>query len=76
MIRLRIVPTPTTDEAAAIEAAIQTLVAAHALRAGGLRYSDVAAFAGMAPAAQPLAVTTRPLRWRDAARLESLGPGV
>jgi hypothetical protein len=75
VIRLHIFPTPTADEAAAIEAAIKALVAAQAVRASGLRYGDVAAFTGISPATQSLAIA-RPLRWRDAARLESLEPGV
>jgi hypothetical protein len=75
VIRLRIFPAPTPDEAAAIGAAIKTLVASHAVRAG-LRYNDVAASVGPSAATQPLAATARPLCWRDAARLEPLEPGV
>ncbi len=75
MIRLRIVPEPTADEAAAIEAAIKALAASRAVRDMGLRYGDVAA-AGAPAATQPHPVASRPLRWRDVARLESLEPGV
>ncbi len=66
-MRLRIEPEPPSDVAAAIEAALQQLLARSARNARSLCYRDV--FGD-----QPM--STLHLTWADAARLESLDSGV
>jgi hypothetical protein len=75
VIRLRIRPAPTADEAAAIEAAIGIVVARKTAGAKRLRYGDVVGSIAANPTERP-GEPARFASWRAVARLESFEPRV